>query len=96
MDHELHFANPLFLHIYQFTPLLLFKLGKLNTLLKTIKQWAGLWRSGLPCHSWWLVSGGTRNAAQMTYKGMLLIQSRVQYNLALWEILPSKYSFMVI
>lgn len=48
MDHELHFASPLFLHIYQFSPFLLFKLRKLNTLLKVIEQWAGPWRSGLP------------------------------------------------
>lgn len=66
MDHELHFANPLFLHIYQFSPLLLLKLGKLNTPLKTIKQWAGLWRPG---HSWWLVSGGTRKATPNDLQG---------------------------
>lgn len=60
MDHELNFANSL---LYQFINLvLLVKLSKLNTMVKTIKQWAGLWRSGLPGHSWWLVSGGAKNA----------------------------------
>lgn len=33
---------------------------------------------------------------RITYKGMLLIQSKVQYNLGLWEILSPKYSFRVI
>lgn len=69
MDHKLRFASPLFLHIYRFSPLLLFKLGKLNTLLKTIKQWAGPWRSGLPGHSWWLDSGGSRNATPNDLEG---------------------------